>query len=126
MFAHLRHVDGRTHLGAWAGVVERAGDQTRRCRLAHPAHAGEHVGLRNPAAGERIGERAHHRVLAEKIGKCLRPVFASQDPIAGGVGRNRTFRRARWDVCQVQLIWMEWEVGQATRANLVRAASFRT
>ena len=43
-------------------------------------------GLRDPIGGKGVAQRAHHRVLADKIGKGFWPVFAGQHLI-GGWGR---------------------------------------
>ena len=64
-------------------VIERAGDQARRGGFAHPAHPGHHIGVGDPARRERIGQRAHHRLLADQVVKGLRAVFARQHLIAG-------------------------------------------
>ena len=38
------------------------------------------------AGGEGIGERAHHRLLADEILEANRPVFSRQHPIRDGRG----------------------------------------
>ena len=40
------------------------------------------------AGGERIGERAHHRLLADEILEANRPVFSRQNPIRNGRRRS--------------------------------------
>ena len=44
----------------------------------------------DPPALDRVGERLHHRVLADQLGEGLRPVFAGEHAIrrrAGGLLR---------------------------------------
>jgi hypothetical protein len=56
----------------------------------------------DPAALDRIGERLHHRVLADQLVEALRPVFAGKHAIGRGAacgssGRSspgRAIRRA--------------------------------
>ena len=63
-------------------IVERAREDARRRRLADAAHAGEHLGLRDAAGLEGVGERAHHRALADQIVEGRRAVFARQHAVA--------------------------------------------
>ena len=73
-------------------VVERAGKNARGGRLADPAHAGQHPGLGDTAGGERVGQRAHHRLLPDQVGEIARAVFARENAIGrllgGGVGHG--------------------------------------
>ena len=62
-------------------VVERAREDARGRGLADAAHAGEHPGLRDAAGRERVGERAHHRLLADQVGEGRRPVLARQHAV---------------------------------------------
>ena len=80
----LVHVDGRLIDLAGDGIVERAGEDAGGGGLADAAHAGEHVGLRDAAAVEGVGERPDHRLLADQIGEALRPVFAGKHPVGAG------------------------------------------
>ena len=73
-------------------VVERARQDARGRGLADAAHAGEDPGLRDAAGLERVGERAHHRVLADQVVEGRRAVFARQHAVAG----RRRSRRRRW------------------------------
>ena len=63
-------------------VVEGAGEDARSSRLADAAHAGEHPGLRDSAGGERVGQRAHHRLLADQRGEITWAIFARQHAVA--------------------------------------------
>ena len=63
------------------GVVEGAGEDAGGGRLADAAHAGEHVGLRDAAGAEGVGQRADHRLLADEVGEALRAVFAGEHPV---------------------------------------------
>ena len=37
--------------------------------------------MRDPAAGDRVRRRLHHRVLADQFGEALWPIFAGEDAI---------------------------------------------
>ena len=127
-------------------AVERARDDPRGRGLAHPAHAGQDEGLGHAPALQRVGERAHRRVLADQVGEARRPVLARQDLIGprpgvaglgvaglgiGGLGvaslgigggwvrHRRAPGGSPWR-------FAGWEAEPATRTNLVAAASFRT
>ena len=89
--AELRHVDARAVDLSGHGIVEGAGEDARRRRLAGAAHAGEDVGLMDAVGGEGIGEGADHRLLADQVLEPLRAVFARQHPI--GRLRGRSARR---------------------------------
>jgi hypothetical protein len=79
-----RHVDGRAGDRAVGEVVvERTGEDACRGGLPDAAHAGEDPGLRNASALERVRDGAHHRVLADQVGKRRRAVLARQHAIAG-------------------------------------------
>src|SRR3984885_14114226 len=82
--AKLGHVDTRLVDLAGQGIVERAGENAGRRRLADAAHAGQDIGLMDAARGEGIGERAHHRLLADEVLEANRPVFSRQHPIGSG------------------------------------------
>ena len=69
-------------------VVERAGKDAGGGGLADTAHAGEHVGLRDAAGAEGVGQRADHRLLADEVGEALRAVFAGEHPV--GLSRTAT------------------------------------
>ena len=70
-----------------AGAVERQGNDPRRCRLTHPAHAGQQPGMGQAVGGDGIGEGAHQGVLADHLGEGLGSVFAGQHLI-GRTGRR--------------------------------------
>ena len=74
------------HRGAvnLVGLIVQGPRQQARCGgLADAAHPGQHKGMGNPTRRERIGEGAHHGLLADQILKGARPVFARQDLIGG-------------------------------------------
>jgi hypothetical protein len=50
-------------------------------RLADASHSGEHVGLRDPAGTEGVGQRANHRLLADQVGEARRPIFPGEHPV---------------------------------------------
>ncbi len=96
VLAHLVHVDGGGVDLAGDGIIERAGEDAGGGRLADAAHAGQHVGLRDAAGAERVGERLHHRLLADQVGEGRRTVFAGEHTIgAGGRGRRLVHHRCR-------------------------------
>ncbi len=64
-------------------VVERARQQAGGGGFADAADAGQHVGVRDAAQRERIGDGAHHRFLADQVGEGPRAVFPRQHDIAG-------------------------------------------
>jgi len=71
-------------------------DQAGSRGLADSAHSGEQEGVGDPAALDRIGERLHHRVLADQLGEALRPVLACKHPV------RRSRRGWRWRLRQVE------------------------
>src|SRR3984885_6777465 len=83
---HARAVDR-----AGQGIIEGARQNPRRRRLADASHARENIGLVNPARGEGIGERAHHRLLADQVLEAHRPIFSRQHPIGGAHRRGWSF-----------------------------------
>ena len=87
------HVEGR-RLDGVGLVVERAGDDARRRRLADAAHAGEHVGLRDAPRRERVAQRLDHRLLADEVVERLRTVFARQHDIRLSPRRLRRAARS--------------------------------
>ena len=89
VLADLGHVDGRRVDLAGDGIVEGAGEDAGGGGLADAADAGEHVGLRDAAGAEGVGERADHRLLADEIGEALRAVFAGKHAIGGGAAAVR-------------------------------------
>ena len=86
MHAKRRHVDRRAFDRAVGQlVIQGAGKDPRGGRLADPAHAGQHPSLGDAAGGKRIGQRAHHRLLADQLGEIRRTVFARQHAIDPGL-----------------------------------------
>jgi hypothetical protein len=71
-------------------VVQGAGQQAGGRGLAHPADAGQHEGVGDAAAGEGVGQRADHGLLADQVLERARTVFARQHGV-GGVGVGRRF-----------------------------------
>ena len=67
-------------------VIEGARQDARGRRLADAAHAGQHIGLVDAADGEGIGERAHHRLLADQVLEARRAIFARQHAIEAAFG----------------------------------------
>ncbi len=64
-------------------VVEGAGENAGGGRLADPANASQHIGLRDASAFEGIGQGLDHRLLADhQVIEILRPIFAREDPVA--------------------------------------------
>ena len=62
-------------IDARALVIERPRQQPRRRGFADAAHAGQHVGVRHAIERERVGDGAHHRLLADQVGEGFRTVF---------------------------------------------------
>jgi hypothetical protein len=60
-------------------AVQALGQDARHRRLAHAARAGEQVGVMQAALRQRIGQRLHDMLLADKLLETLRTVFAGQD-----------------------------------------------
>jgi len=60
--------------------------------------------MREPIAGDRIAERADHRVLADQFGKGLRPIFARKDAVRPGLrgGLRRRFRAGPFPASRVR------------------------
>ena len=82
MHAEHRHVDGRPlHRAVGQFVIQRAGENPRRGGLADAAHAGQDPGLRNPPGLERVGDGAHHGLLADQIVETGGAVFPRQHAI---------------------------------------------
>ena len=81
VLAFAARFDGRPAGAVGANAIERAGDDSRGGRLANPAHAGQHERVRQPPGSERIGEGAHHRLLADQFGKRLRSIGAGEDAV---------------------------------------------
>src|SRR5690554_5776689 len=83
MFAWLLEIDARS-IDRRRLVVEGAGEDARGRGLAHAAHAGQHPGLGDAAAGKRVGQRAHHRLLADELTEIARTILARQHPVGRG------------------------------------------
>src|SRR5262249_49399252 len=58
------------------GAVGGPGEEAGGAGLADAAGAGERVGMRDPAGGDGVLERAHDGLLADKLVKGLRAVLA--------------------------------------------------
>ena len=75
-------VDRRTRVLTVDGhIIEGAGNQAGRRRLADAAYAGKHVGLGDTIGCERVGERSHHGVLTDQVLEGLRAVLAREHPV---------------------------------------------
>ena len=86
------HVDGGPVDLAGHAVVERPRQNARGRRLADAAHAGQDVGLVDAAGGEGVGDRAHHRLLADQILEAGGPIFARQHAVGRRALRGRRSR----------------------------------
>lgn len=73
-------------VAVFANAIHALGNNTGRGSFPRPANTRHHKRLRNAVSLKGVLERAHHRVLAHKIGKGLGAVFTSKDLIGGGVG----------------------------------------
>ncbi len=88
--------DGRATLPVGADAVQRLGDQARGRGLADPAHSGQQECVGDPPALDRIGQRLHHRVLADQLGEGLRAVLAREHAICRRFGgRLRPFGKVQ-------------------------------
>src|ERR1043166_7234095 len=92
--------DRLTHLalaarrgGRALGAVERLGEDAGRAGLAHAARAGEEIGMRDPPAGDRVGQGLSDRLLADQIAELLRPIPARGGGVSGGRRRGCGFVR---------------------------------
>src|SRR5579883_2271154 len=75
-FALVAWVDRRPALAVRTDAIERLGDEPCSRGFPHTPNARQQEGVRDPAPIDRIREGLHHRVLADQLGKGLRPVFA--------------------------------------------------
>ena len=89
MRAEFRHFDAGSIDLAGQAVVEGARENARGRRLADPAHAGQDIGLMDAIGFERIGERAHHRLLADQVGEAGGAVFTREHAIGSRLGGAR-------------------------------------
>ena len=136
MQAQLGHFDAGTLDLARQRIIEGAGQNARGRRLADAAHARQDVGLMDAVGGEGVGERAHHRILADEIVEARGPVFPRQHSIWCGSGRGgggpHVQPEQRLVVQRDFVSHAMWESQrQGGRLDkdppwLVRAASFRT
>ena len=69
-------------------IVERAREKPGRRRLADPADAGQHEGMRDPARLEGVTQRSHHGFLADQVGEELRAVLP-REHLIGRLGLGR-------------------------------------
>ena len=67
-----------------AHAVQPFGDDPGGGGFTGAADAGHDESMRDAVCLEGIFQRAHHRLLADKIGKGFRPVFPGQNLIGGG------------------------------------------
>jgi len=92
--AERRHVERRSAAAFKRLVIQGAREDAGSGGLADPAHAREHVGLRDTAAFERVRKRADHCVLADQLAEGGGAVFAGEDAIAGVPGTRDIGPRA--------------------------------
>ena len=71
--------------GGSALAIQRLGEDAGDGGLAHPARAGEEEGVMHPPRIERVGERTHHVLLADQLGKPPGPPLPRKDEIGHGV-----------------------------------------
>ena len=124
----------RLALAVGADAVQRAGDDPRGRGLADPADAGQQERVRDPAGAQRIGQRPDQRRLADQLGQPLRPAGPGEHPIGGGALTARIEAAGRGcggAVGHRACPGDGWEgtakgADDATRPELVTAASFRT
>ena len=88
MDAKLPHVNGRTVDGGPAVrrgqfIVEGARQNARGRRLADAAHPRQEIGLMDAVEVEGVLQRAHHRLLADEVGKARWAIFAREHAISG-------------------------------------------
>ena len=89
MGAKLGHVDGGPCDGGVAVtggqfVVEGARQNAGGGGLAHPAHAGQQIGLMDAVEVEGVREGPDHGLLADQILEAGRAIFAREHPVSGG------------------------------------------
>ena len=65
-------------------AIQPAGDDARRCRLAHAAHTDKEERVRDPPLLECVGQGLYQDLLPEQVVECGRPVFPRQNPVRGG------------------------------------------
>jgi hypothetical protein len=83
---HAGLADAARISGRSLDAVQRAGENPRGGRFADAARPGEHERLGEPAALERVAQRARHRLLSDHVVELLRPPFA-RDDLVGHRGR---------------------------------------
>ena len=94
--------------------------------------------MSDAVALDRVGERLHHRVLADQFGKILRPVFARKHAIRRGGGcLLRHVMQVKAQAKRFGFVHQPWFRGErvsapmlgggsrTTRDEIVVAASFR-
>ena len=75
-------IDAR-RVHAIARVIQGAGEDACRRRLADTAHAGQHKGMGNASGFKSIGQGSHHGFLTDQIVEIAGPVFAGQYFVIG-------------------------------------------
>ena len=78
-------------------TVERLGQHPRQRSLAHPARAGEEIGVMQAATVQRVDQGLEHVRLPDHFGKVARPPLACKDLIAHvALLITKTGRARRW------------------------------
>ena len=80
------------------GTVEALGEDAGERGLPGAARPAEKVGVRDPVRRDGVGQRGRDVLLADDVGKALRPVFSGDDLV--GHGRNGRTLAWRWMQCQ--------------------------
>src|SRR6185437_13332519 len=75
--------DRRPALAVRPDAIERARQDAGGRGLADAAYAGEDEGMGDAAGRDGVGERAHHRLLADQLGEGSRAILAREHAIMG-------------------------------------------
>ncbi len=81
VFAHTARFCRRAASAVGANAVDAFGDDPCSGRFARAANTRHHKRLRDTVCFKRVLERAHHRFLADKIGKGFRAIFSCEDAV---------------------------------------------
>ena len=92
MLAFSAWLSGGATCAIGANTVHPLGNNTRCGGFARAANTGHDKGLGDPIRGKGVAQCAHHRLLANKVGKGLRAVFTGKDGIVGHTKRFRCLK----------------------------------